>query len=134
MEFITAYGPKMGVTVDASVPVMTKQSFKNSTDINKIVGKFVKAGMTPQLPADTTFGFAPPYTFHEALELIRTADDYFEKLPAEARTKFDNDPGEFLAFVEDPENIPELAKMGLIDAREAPVEPPEPAPEREPEP
>ena len=41
------------------------------------------------------------------------AQDMFESLPADIRTKFGNDPGRFLDFVEDPQNEEELIELGL---------------------
>lgn len=125
MEFRSAYdGKRVPVYAEVSDKQITKQSFKNQADINKIVAKFVKQGQTPPLPNDLTFGFAPPYTFHEAVELVRNADSYFMELPAEARSRFQNDPGAFLAFIDDPANRDDLYEMGILEkAVEAPAEP-----------
>ena len=120
---------RVRVQLDASTPVMTKQSEKNKTDINKIIQKFVKAGGIPPLPLDTQFGFAPELTFHDAMNAIRNADEYFSALPSEARKRFGNDPGQFLDFVNDPANIDELSDMGLIDLPESPEPSPTPVAE-----
>lgn len=129
VDFRSAYdGKRVPVYAEVSDKQITKQSFKNQADINKIVAKFVKQGQTPPLPSDLTFGFAPPYTFHEAVELVRNADSYFMELPAQARNRFQNDPGAFLAFIDDPANRDDLYAMGILEkAVEAPGEP-EPGP------
>lgn len=106
---------RVRVGVDASEPVITKQSEKVKTDINKIVAKYVRAGGVPPLPADTRFGFAPEMTFHDAMNKIAEADEYFMTLPAEARKRFENDAGAFLEFIDDPANIDEMVEMGLLE-------------------
>lgn len=93
----------------------TKQSFKEETDINEIVKRF---GLTGQLPADgiraPTYGdFTEVIDFHTAMNAIAQARESFDKLPADVRTRFHNDPGAFVDFCSQPENGPELEKMGL---------------------
>ena len=39
----------------------------------------------------------------------------FEDLPSKARTEFNNDPGTFLDFVQDPENKDKLYDLGLSE-------------------
>ncbi len=125
MAIVHAYkGAKTKVVVDASEPVMTKQSFKQEVDMNNIIARHVKRGGVPPLPPDLSFGFAPPYSFHEAMNLIREADNYFDQVPSELRNRFRNDPGLFIDFIENPDNRDELMDMGLIDRPVEVEEPP----------
>jgi hypothetical protein len=59
----------------------------------------------------------------------------FMSLPAKIRSRFQNDPGAFLDFVQNPENRDEMIELGLAKAQpRAPVEPEaEPSPSEVPE-
>ncbi len=133
---IHPYGEKIKVRLDASKPLRegeptgAKQSFKNELDVNRKVAKYIKSGAVAPLPNDLSFGFAPPQTFHEALNLIHDAEDYFQGIPSELRNRFENDPGKFLEFIDSPESRDELIELGLIRSLEEPVE--EPAPVQPP--
>jgi len=97
-------------------PVTTKQSFKDECDINKIMARYVKTGVVEHINNHApNYGFATANDFRESLELIAQARSTFADLPAEIRKKFDNDPSNFLGFVEDPNNRSELALMGLLN-------------------
>ena len=58
------------------------------------------------------FSAVPDY--QQALAIVRHADEQFANLDVTVRNRFDNDPVKFLAFVEDPKNIDEVERMGLL--------------------
>lgn len=94
----------------------TMQSHRDSTDINKIMAKYVNRGVIDHINQnEPEYGFATECDFREAMELIIKAQDMFDDLPSEVRLKFQNDPAEFLGFVENPDNIDELRSMGLVE-------------------
>lgn len=100
-------------------PSKTIQSGKDEADINIILKRF---GVTGQLPPMSQrmpeYGdFTGITDFHSAMTIVRQAQEAFMELPAEVRSRFGNDPGAFINFASDPENLPELRKMGL--AKEA---------------
>ena len=96
-------------------PSRTKQSFKDECDINHIMASYVKTGVIAHLNEHKpNYGFAPAITYKEALDTVHEATQMFADLPSALRTKFKNDPGEFLAFVENTDNRSELALMGLL--------------------
>lgn len=91
-----------------------KQSFKDECDINKIMAKFQKTGLINHYASHAPqYGDIPAIDYHEALNIVATAESMFEELPSEARKKFENDPEKFLEFVQNPANSEELAKLGL---------------------
>lgn len=96
---------------------LAKQSFREECDINTIVRNF---GLTGQLPDDVrppTYGdFSGIFDFHSAMNAVAEAQEAFDALPAEVRARFHNDPGAFVDFCSNPENLPDLRKMGLAVA------------------
>ncbi len=112
--------------LDPSVPVrlacgatMTKQSFKDECDINNILKKYDKTGILEHRNkyegqyADVT----GVVDYQTALNIVSSAEAAFMSLPASIRSQFQNDPHEFLAFAQDPENEDALIEMGLANPR-----------------
>jgi len=103
---------------------LTKQSFAEECDINTIVRNF---NLTGQLPENVS---VPQYAnvldtvndYQTALNMIMEADAAFMQMPANVRTRFHNNPAEFLDFFNDPANIEEGKKLGLV-IDNTPVEP-----------
>lgn len=103
-----------------SKPSMTKQSFKDECDINKIMKKFERTGaITHYAKYGAEYGDATQIELQDALNVVARADEMFEELPAAIRKRFSNDPGEFLAFVQDESNKEEMIKLGLRDDKRA---------------
>lgn len=99
-----------------SKPSLTRQSFSDECDINNIMARFEKTGIIEHLNQHQgTYGdFTLITDYHSALLQVIDAQNSFNSLPSKLRAQFNNDPGLFLTFVQDPDNIPELEKMGLI--------------------
>lgn len=91
------------------------QSSRDEVDINTIVRRF---GLTGELPTDLrapTFGdFVGINDYHSAMNAVARANEAFMEMPAEVRSRFGNDPQEFVAFCSDPANASEMAKLGLL--------------------
>ncbi|AXH73339.1 MAG: internal scaffolding protein [Microviridae sp.] len=100
-------------------PGCTKQSFKEECDINSIVEKAQRTGQLPQMIAkDPMYGdFSGAMDYQSALNLVLKAESQFMGLEARVRDRFMNDPSAFLAFMEDPNNGPEIVKLGLAAPR-----------------
>ena len=111
-------------------PSKAKQQFKDTCDINRIVGQFVKTGQIPHLAnGHPQYGYASSQSFHDAMNIVAEAQSQFAELPSKVRAHFRNDPQEFLACVEDENRQNELVDLGLANARpEAPQEPSETPP------
>jgi len=97
---------------------LTVQSEKDACDINVIVENFAKTGLLPGAAGVPAYGDFSEATvsFQEAHNIVINAQNAFNALPAKIRKEFDNDPGKFLDFVDDPKNADELIKMGLREA------------------
>jgi phage internal scaffolding protein len=107
---------RMGDIDFGDEPSLTKQSEADSCDINKIMGQYEKTGLIPHVNRYqghySDLGDAKSY--HESMNSVIEAQDAFDSLPASIRTRFGNDPALFLDFVSDPDNRPEMEKMGLL--------------------
>lgn len=103
-----------------------KQSFKDECDINTIVKRF---GLTGELPSNVRTpvngDFLNVPDFQTAMGIIRSAQEAFAEMPSAVRSRFHNDPAEFMDFVSDASNRAEAEKLGLV----LPPAAPEPAPE-----
>ena len=98
-------------------PGLTDQSQAAETDVNLIVKRALKSGVLPGLDAPKIFAdVSNAMSYHEAKNLIINAENQFNSLDAHVRIKFENDPAQFLSFVEDPKNAEELVKLGLASA------------------
>lgn len=93
----------------------TKQSFRDEVDINQIVAK-ARQG---QVIAHVARG-VPTYAdvsevgdYKGALDMVRNADAFFQRLPAKVRAEFGNDPAEFLDAMEGPGRA-KLEELGLV--------------------
>lgn len=121
MEFVTAYGPKRKVVIDASDKFGpgAKQSFREECDINNIMRKYQKTGALTWLAKhEPTFGDFTGFDFMEAQMIVAKAKEMFADLPSSVRERFAHDPAKFLEFMEDPANVDEAVKLGLAVKRE----------------
>lgn len=105
---------------------LTVQADAAQADINNIVKQF---GLSLELP----YGLAVPeyadYTsipndYHAAMNFIKDADSVFMEMPANIRADFNHDAGQFLDFVDNPDNYDKAISLGLV--------PPKPAGSAEP--
>lgn len=112
---------------------LTQQSGKEEADINVLVKRFGVTGIMPQNVRVPVYSdFTDSITdYHSAMNILVQTRESFMAMPADVRSRFANDPQKFLEFCSNPENLPEMRKLGLaVPAADAPVEDPpkEPAP------
>lgn len=92
-----------------------KQSFRDECDINLIMKKFQKTGVITHVNKhEPAYGEVPAQTYHEAMEIVRHANEMFMEVPAAIRKKFGNSPEAFLEFVSDEKNVDEMRKLGIV--------------------
>jgi len=114
--FKSAYSTKQKQTITfPSNSRWTKQSFKDECDINTIMGRYMRTGEMPMINVSY-----PQYLdvtgadFQAHMNVIAGAQSLFNELPSDVRTRFKNDPAQFLDFVSNENNRLELAQMGLL--------------------
>jgi len=104
----------------------THQSFGPESDINNIIRRH---GIKPPDPGSLNYfdniGFT---SFHDAVELVRQADEQFAALPARTREIFHNDPANLIAAVEAASAGDETARDHLVRAKFLKPRPAEPEP------
>lgn len=103
---------------------LTVQSEADDADINTIVRRFGLTGELPKgLRAPVYGDFTGVVDYQSALNAIDEADSVFLQLPAEVRSRFDNDAAKFVDFCSNDANRSELTKLGLIVPPATPASP-----------
>lgn len=137
----TAKGPRVQSWCDRdeqegtlnNEPSMTKQSFTKEADIDYILKKYAETGVVQHgAVGSAMYGdFQDVPAYQEALDAVMRAQEGFDSLPAQVRTRFGNDPAKLLEFVSDDKNYEEAIKLGLVTKKPDPEpqpKPQEPAP------
>lgn len=97
----------------------TKQSFKDETDINKLLAKAARGESLSHLQRHgASYGdFTDMPDLLEAQTRLSRGQAIFAELPGEIRREFNQSAGAFFAFVNDPENSKDLARLipGLVE-------------------
>lgn len=96
----------------------TQQQFAEESDINFIADRYGLTGELPTILEAPSFSdYSEIFDFQTANNIIVKAKNDFMQLPAKIRTRFQNDPQQYLTFMEDPENTDEAIKLGLANKR-----------------
>lgn len=96
-------------------PGKTEQSQAKFADVNYILRNYQKTGTMAHAKEymgrydDVSVG-----DFTEAMNMVTEANNMFESLPSHIRNKMGNMEN-FISFTSDPNNIPEMVKLGLIE-------------------
>lgn len=112
-------------------PSRTRDSSKDSTDINLIMRKYEKTGLITHLnKRNAVFGdFSNVQDYQTACQAVIEANNAFMTIPARVRARFGNDPGQLIAFLANPANDKEAVQLGLKVVKEVPPSPPVASPE-----
>lgn len=92
----------------------TQQHLKDETDINKIVARMLNdqpVRVNIRMPVSSDF--VDHLSFQDAQNAVIAAKASFMQLDAKVRARFNNDPGAFVEFAVNPDNIEECRKLGL---------------------
>lgn len=93
----------------------TQQQFAEDADINTIVRRFGLTGELPPARDIPQYGdFTHVLDYQSALNAVIAADEAFMSLPAQLRSRFDNNPQNLLDFLHDENNREEARTMGLL--------------------
>lgn len=107
---------------------ITQQHFAAEADINTIMARYQRTGilvdpLNPGTRKPQYGDFGSVMEYQESMNIIIAAQEAFDDLPATVRKRFNNDPAEMLAFLEDDSNRDEAIRLGFIDKAEEKTEP-----------
>lgn len=110
------HAPSVGITFDEAS--MTQQHFRDECDIDHILKKYSETGflvdpLAQRRPAKWG-DFSSVADYQSAMNKLTSVQEAFDALPSRLRDRFQNDPMQMLAFLEDPENKDEAVKLGLV--------------------
>lgn len=98
-------------------PVQQHQA--NDVNINSLMAKYrVSQTMRQRKEAPVFADFSNVSDYFDAQLQMQHAEELFMSLPAKVRFQHNNNPGNFLAWAENPDNLPELIKMGVVSPLE----------------
>ena len=96
-------------------PDRTKQTFVDQCDINRTMDRAAHGASLSHLAnyggEYGDFSDWDANTYEDMQIQLAKANTLFNDLPAELRNEFENDPGKWLAFVNDPENKERLEEI-----------------------
>jgi len=90
---------------------VTKQAYKDETDIVKIMARADKLGTISHLQKfEGVYADYSDFDFHEQTQKLTEGRQIFDELPMELRKEFGQSPADFFAYVNDPANKDDLQK------------------------
>lgn len=113
MKSIAKTTPPPGVGLRCEDPTLAQQHFAEECDINTILERYTSTGLLPERNGAFYADFSDVHDYRSSLESIREAEESFLTLPAKTRQLFNNDPGELIHFMSNPDNKSRLAEFGL---------------------
>lgn len=115
-RFISYSSPKLKIKITFPKTGKTKQSFKEECDINTIMNRYMSTGQIDHIRVDPPQykDCADSLSFQDAMNFVIDAQNQFYNLPAQLRARFSNNPGDLLAFLDDPQNAQEAISLGLL--------------------
>lgn len=118
--FKTAYGLKSreSMSFPATGFGRTKQAFAAECDINNIMARYQRTGVIDFAQKNAAqYGDCTGIEFQAGMETVRKAQELFDALPSKLRSRFQNEPAQFLEFVQNPENAEEARELGLVNPK-----------------
>jgi len=130
---------RVGSPIEVFGTSMTRQSFLGESNINNILARYRVTGLMRQVPGQPLYLDCTrlPVDYQAALNAVLSAEAAFSQVSSDIRARFDNDPGRFVEFCGNPENLDQLREWNLAPPAEivvsgevnddaAPAEPVEP--------
>lgn len=120
---------------------LTEQQHVDKVDVNQIIKRYRSGHEITHLnkKAGVYADLSQMQDYNVMLNQIMNANQAFDDLPAELRSRFNNNPAELIQFLADPKNSDEAVKLGLVEPKAQPVKtndsndqnkPKEPAPQK----
>lgn len=94
---------------------LTEQSHLEQCDINIILADYSRTGFMRHAKENQgRYDDVTSYDFQKSMETVANVKSMFEGLPSAIRNEFGHDPNNFLNYVQNPQNVNELAKRGIL--------------------
>ncbi|QXP08071.1 MAG: internal scaffolding protein [Arizlama microvirus] len=114
MEFQTVYNSKPRPP-KICTGGKTQKHFRNEVNINTIMEKARKTGKLPIATGKAYFGDFTGMADYQFMQTqIAMAFQGFAQLSSKIRTRFDNDPGKLIEFLNNEENKDEAIRLGIM--------------------
>lgn len=126
MTFLAKNHKRVAITFDHELD-MCEQAHKDECDMHFILRKQKKTGILNHVNQyQGTYGdFSTTPEYQDAQNLIADAASMFETVPAWIRAKFQNDPMQFVEFMQNNKNIEDIEALGLDSSHLTQPKPPE---------
>jgi len=100
---------------------LVQASLEAETDINNIMRKYEQTQQWTHVNRymEQYADVSDVTDYKTSLERMYAADEMFMSLPARIREQFQNDPGNFVEFATNPDNLDVLREMGLAEPQKA---------------
>lgn len=129
LSFRTRYqtGLRIFPFLTKDLPSRTKQADAKAADINFLVSRYKKTGELPVSGRAGMFADISMPDFKGAMDLMTSAQQSFDLLPAKTRAAFNNDPAALLEALDkrsDPKVAQYLYEAGMLQLPPAPQQEP----------
>lgn len=107
---------------------LTQQQYKDECNPNVVIQKYNRTGELGRIRStQPIYVDCTAFNFEEARERVARIEETFMEMPAMVRRRFNHDPKNLLAFLEDPKNREEAERLGLVEKKAPPAHEEEPA-------
>lgn len=94
---------------------ITEQAGKETQDINNMAKRAFRNRLKGDMDGrEPIFGVVSALSYHEQMNMVLDIQNRFNRLPPRVRRQFKNDPYQALKFIEEPANLREAVKLGLV--------------------
>lgn len=100
-------------------PSLAQQQFQEETDINNIMARYYKTGeFAVPIKKGQYADLTQIKDYQAMLNTVIEAEEQFMALPAQIRSRFENDPSKLISFLQDDKNYDEGVKLGLVEKKQ----------------
>ena len=129
MKIKKRYDRPDNVELNTGSDSYVQQALGPGTRVQSILERFTRTGELPVNPLTPRYeDVSDVGEYNDAMNLVARITEHFESLPSDIRLRFSNNPAEYLAFINDPNNIDMAVDMGLLQRNEPELAPAETAP------
>lgn len=96
-------------------PSLTEQAHAETVNINNVMARYQRNRMLDHVSqySGSYSDFVDAPSYFEAQLAIASANSMFETIPSGIRADFNNDPAQFLTFIQDPANREAIEEYGF---------------------